>query len=117
MVVRTAMMTSIIRHVVVLGAICAVGACGGGSAESPRGAPSASAPVPADSASLARAALDTVDRASGFASEILRYELYGDSVRIVTMPDQRRNVIIDGMAVIWLRRDARVLRVTFTDSA
>lgn len=112
-----AMVTRIIRHVVVLGVVCVVGACGGGPGEFPRGAPSASAPVPADSASLARTALDTVDRASGFVSEILRYERHGDSVRIVTMPDQRRNVIIDGMAVIWLRRDGQVLRMSFTDSA
>ena len=110
-------MATIARAVSVLAAACVSSACGGGPPDVARRMPAATAPATADSAALARAALDTVDRASGFVSEILRYELHGDSVRIVTMPDQQRNVIIDGMAVIWLRRDARVLRVTFTDSA
>src|SRR5690349_11660426 len=70
-----------------------------------------------DSAHLARVALDSTNRASHFVSEVLRYELHGDSVRIVTMPDHRKNPILDGMAIIWLRRDGRILRLTWTDSA
>lgn len=71
----------------------------------------------ADSTRLTHIALDSANRASGFISEVLRYERHGDSIRIVTMPDQRRNRVTDGMAIIWLRRDGRILRLTWTDSA
>ena len=70
-----------------------------------------------DSARVTRAALDSANHASRFISEVLRYETHGDSVRIVTMPDQRKNPMLDGMAVIWVRRDGRILRLTWTDSA
>lgn len=70
-----------------------------------------------DSMRMTHIAFDSANRASGFISEVLRYEPHGDSIRIVTMPDQRRNRIIDGMAIIWLRRDGRILRLTWTDSA
>lgn len=100
-----------------LGSVAAFAACTRGPAESARGVTSATAPPTLDSASLARAALDTVNHAAGFISEVLRYELHGDSVRIVTIPDQRRNIVIDGMAVIWLRLDGRILRLAFADSA
>ena len=109
--------TSIARSLGALGFACVISACDGGPAESAPRTAAAVAPIAAESASLARAALDTVGRASGSVSEILRYEVHGDSVRIVTMPDQRRNRITDGMAVIWLRRDGRILRVAWSDSA
>lgn len=98
-------------------AICAgLTACGQSAQRSEQ--PVHSGPEP-DSARLARIALDSANRASQFISEVLRYEPHGDSIRIVTMPDPRRNQlrVIDGMAIIWLRPDGRILRLTWTDSA
>jgi len=71
----------------------------------------------ADSARLAHIALDSANRSSGFISKVFRYEPHGDSIRIVTIPDQRGGRVIDGMSIIWLRRDGRILRLTWTDSA
>jgi hypothetical protein len=71
----------------------------------------------ADSTRLACIALDTVDRSFHFVSVVLRYEVHGDSVRIVTMPDQSKNRVIDGMGIIWLRRSGAILSVAMTDSA
>lgn len=107
----------ITRAVVVLGFVGAFASCGGGPGEYAGRSSETARLLTPDSASLARTALDTVDHASGIVSEILRFDLHGDSVRIVTVPDRRKNVIVDGMAVVWLRRDGRVLRVIYTDSA
>jgi hypothetical protein len=71
----------------------------------------------ADSVRIAHIALDSANRASGFISKVFRYELHGDSIRIVTIPDQRGGRVIDGMSIIWLRRDGQILRLTWTDSA
>jgi len=71
----------------------------------------------ADSARMAHIALDSANRASGFISKVFRYEPHGDSIRIVTIPDQHGGRVIDGMSIIWIRRNGRILRLTWTDSA
>ena len=70
-----------------------------------------------DSSRIACVALDTVQRGFHLPSLVLRYEMHGDSIRIVTTPDQTRIHVLDGMGVVWLARNGSVLSVTVTDSA
>jgi len=69
-----------------------------------------------DSALAAFVALDTLNRSDPFNSVILRYSRDSTGFRIVTMPAPGRH-ILDGMAIIRLTPECRIISVVKTDSA
>jgi hypothetical protein len=101
------------------GAACALAiglwACGGVSQGADQ---STGRATPCDSARAARVALDSLARLDRSPSAVLRFERDSAGVRIVTLPDRQANATVrDGMAIIRVGPNCRIVTLVQTDSA
>jgi hypothetical protein len=71
---------------------------------------------PCDSARAARVAIDSLTKVDPYRSRVLRFNRDSLGVRIVTMPDSG-SAVTDGMAVIRVNDQCRIISLVQTDSA
>ena len=96
--------------------LCALGAAGCAPSPDPSGAPAECRAGPADSARAVAIALDTLHRLDRFQSVVNGVRRDSGSFRIVTMPAPDEH-LLDGMAVVRVGPDCRVVSLIQTDSA
>jgi hypothetical protein len=69
-----------------------------------------------DSTRVVSVALDSIDRVYRFKSSIHQFADDSSGFRVVTWPTPGQNVL-DGMAIVLVNHDCRIVRLTPTDSA
>lgn len=69
-----------------------------------------------DSTRVVSVALDSIDRIYRFKSSIHQFADDSSGFRVVTWPTPGQNVL-DGMAIVLVNHDCRIVRLTPTDSA
>ena len=109
-------MGSFYATALITGATIGIAACGSASDQPVRRTVAACTGGSDDSSAAVSVAIDTLSKLDSFRSEVLRYAHDSTGFRIVTIPAAGQH-LVDGMAIVVLDSQCRIVSLVQTDSA